>query len=144
MTLNGVLAGLVAITAGCDVVTPGGAIVIGLLAGILVVFSVEFLDRKLKVDDPVGAISVHGVCGAFGTLMVGLFSSSPDLPGLFYGGDAGLLISQLTGVLAIAAWAGVAGTALFALLKYTIGIRVSAKEEEIGLDYFEHGEKAYN
>ncbi len=144
MTLNGVLAGLVAITAGCDVITPGGAIGIGLLAGILVVFSVEFLDRKLKVDDPVGAISVHGVCGAFGTLMVGLFSSSPDLPGLFYGGDASLLISQLTGVLAIAAWAGVAGTALFALLKYTIGIRVSAKEEEIGLDYFEHGEKAYN
>ncbi len=144
MTLNGVLAGLVAITAGCDVVTPGGAIVIGLLAGILVVFSVEFLDRKIKVDDPVGAISVHGVCGAFGTLMVGLFSGSPDLPGLFYGGDAGLLVSQLTGVLAIAAWAGVAGTVLFALLKYTIGIRVSAKEEEIGLDYFEHGEKAYN
>ena len=144
MTLNGVLAGLVSITAGCDVVTPGCAIVIGFLAGILVVFSVEFLDKKLKVDDPVGAVSVHGVCGAFGTLMVGLFSSSPDLPGLFYGGDASLLVSQCIGVLAIAAWAGVTGTALFALLKYTVGIRVSAKEEEIGLDYFEHGEKAYN
>jgi Amt family ammonium transporter len=144
MTLNGVLAGLVAITAGCDVVTPGGAVVIGFLAGILVVFSVEFLDKKLKVDDPVGAVSVHGVCGAFGTLMVGLFSASPDLPGLFYGGDAGLLVSQFIGVLAIAAWAGVTGTVLFSLLKYTIGIRVSAKEEEIGLDYFEHGEKAYN
>jgi len=144
MTLNGVLAGLVAITAGCDVVTPGGAVVIGFLAGILVVFSVEFLDKKLKVDDPVGAVSVHGVCGAFGTLMVGLFSASSDLPGLFYGGDAGLLVSQFIGVLAIAAWAGVTGTALFSLLKYTIGIRVSAKEEEIGLDYFEHGEKAYN
>ena len=144
MTLNGVLAGLVAITAGCDLVTPGGAVVIGFLAGILVVFSVEFLDKKLKVDDPVGAVSVHGVCGAFGTLMVGLFSSSPDLPGLFYGGDASLLVSQFIGVLAIAAWAGVTGTALFSLLKYTIGIRVSAKEEEIGLDYFEHGEKAYN
>jgi len=144
MTLNGVLAGLVAITAGCDVVTPGGAVVIGFLAGILVVFSVEFLDKKLKVDDPVGAVSVHGVCGAFGTLMVGLFSSNPELPGLFYGGDASVLVSQLIGVLAIAAWAGVTGTALFAILKYTIGIRVSAKEEEIGLDYFEHGEKAYN
>jgi len=144
MTLNGVLAGLVAITAGCDLVTPGGAVVIGFLAGILVVFSVEFLDKKLKVDDPVGAVSVHGVCGAFGTLMVGLFSASSDLPGLFYGGDASLLVSQFIGVLAIAAWAGVSGTALFSLLKYTIGIRVSAKEEEIGLDYFEHGEKAYN
>jgi len=144
MTLNGVLAGLVAITAGCDVVTPGGAILIGFLAGILVVFAVEFLDKKLKVDDPVGAVSVHGICGAFGTLMVGLFSSNPDLPGLFYGGDASVLVSQLIGVLAIAAWAGVAGTVLFALLKYTVGIRVSAKEEEIGLDYFEHGEKAYN
>src|SRR5690554_3600026 len=144
MTLNGVLAGLVAITAGCDVVTPGGAILIGFIAGILVVYSVEFLDKKLKVDDPVGAISVHGVCGAFGTLMVGLFSASGDLPGLLYGGDASVLISQLIGVLAIAAWAGFAGTILFATLKYTIGIRVSAKEEEIGLDYFEHGEKAYN
>lgn len=144
MTLNGVLAGLVAITAGCDVVTPGGAILIGFMAGILVVYSVEFLDKKLKVDDPVGAISVHGVCGAFGTLMVGLFSSSPELLGLFYGGDVSLLVSQLIGVLAIAAWAGIAGTVLFAILKYTIGIRVSAKEEEIGLDYFEHGEKAYN
>ena len=144
MTLNGVLAGLVAITAGCDVVTPAGAILIGFMAGIVVVFAVEFLDKKLKVDDPVGAISVHGVCGAFGTLMVGLFSASGDLPGLLYGGDASVLISQLIGVLAIAAWAGFAGTILFATLKYTIGIRVSAKEEEIGLDYFEHGEKAYN
>jgi len=144
LTLNGVLAGLVAITAGCDVVTPGGAIIIGFLAGILVVFAVEFLDKKLKVDDPVGAVSVHGICGAFGTLMVGLFSSNPELLGLFYGGDASLLVSQLIGVLAIAAWAVVAGTILFATLKYTIGIRVSAKEEEIGLDYFEHGEKAYN
>ena len=144
MTLNGVLAGLVAITAGCDVVTPAGAILIGFMAGIVVVFAVEFLDKKLKVDDPVGAISVHGVCGAFGTLMVGLFSASGDLPGLLYGGDASVLISQLIGVLAIAAWAGFAGTILFATLKYTIGIRVSAKEEEIGLDYFEHVEKAYN
>lgn len=144
LTLNGVLAGLVAITAGCDVVTPGGAIVIGFLAGILVLFSVEFLDKKLKIDDPVGAVSVHGICGAFGTLMVGFFSFNPDMPGLLYGGSASLLISQLIGVVAIAAWAGVAGIVLFGSLKYTLGIRVSAKEEEIGLDYFEHGEKAYN
>jgi len=144
MTLNGVLAGLVAITAGCDVVTPGGAVLIGLMAGVLVVFSVEFIDRKLKVDDPVGAVSVHGVCGAFGTLMVGLFSADAALPGLFYGGGTGVLASQAIGVLAIAAWAAIAGCALFAILKYTIGIRVSSREEEIGLDYFEHGEKAYN
>ncbi|MFA5735462.1 MAG: ammonium transporter, partial [Proteiniphilum sp.] len=144
MTLNGVLAGLVAITAGCDVVTPAGAILIGLMAGVLVVFSVEFIDRKLKVDDPVGAVSVHGVCGAFGTLMVGLFSADAALPGLFYGGSAGVLVSQAIGVLAIAAWAAIAGSALFVTLKYTIGIRVSSREEEIGLDYFEHGEKAYN
>jgi Amt family ammonium transporter len=144
MTLNGVLAGLVAITAGCDVVTPGGAVLIGLMAGVLVVFSVEFIDRKLKVDDPVGAVSVHGVCGAFGTLMVGLFSADAALPGLFYGGGTGVLASQAIGVLAIAAWAAIAGCALFAILKYTVGIRVSSREEEIGLDYFEHGEKAYN
>ena len=144
MTLNGVLAGLVAITAGCDVVTPGGAILIGLMAGVLVVFSVELIDRKLKVDDPVGAVSVHGVCGAFGTLMVGFFSADATLPGLFYGGNAGVLVSQTVGVLAIAAWAAIAGSALFATLRYTMGIRVSSREEEIGLDYFEHGEKAYN
>ena len=144
MTLNGVLAGLVAITAGCDVVTPGGAVLIGLMAGVLVVFSVEFIDRKLKVDDPVGAVSVHGVCGAFGTLMVGLFSADAALPGLFYGGGTGVLASQAIGVLAIAGWAAIAGCALFAILKYTVGIRVSSREEEIGLDYFEHGEKAYN
>jgi len=144
MTLNGVLAGLVAITAGCDVVTPGGAVLIGLMAGVLVVFSVELIDRKLKVDDPVGAVSVHGVCGAFGTLMVGFFSADAALPGLFYGGSVGVLGSQAIGVLAFAVWAAITGTILFTILKYTIGLRVSSREEEIGLDYFEHGEKAYN
>ena len=143
MTLNGVLAGLVAITAGCDVVTPAGG-PHRTDGRVLVVFSVEFIDRKLKVDDPVGAVSVHGVCGAFGTLMVGLFSADAALPGLFYGGGTGVLASQAIGVLAIAAWAAIAGCALFAILKYTVGIRVSSREEEIGLDYFEHGEKAYN
>ena len=144
MTLNGVLAGLVAITAGCDVVTPGGAIVIGFMAGVLVVFSVEFFDKIVKIDDPVGAISVHGVCGAFGTLMVGIFSNSPDLLGILYGGNAQVLISQLIGVATVGGWAILCATILFLLLKHTVGIRVTAKEEEIGLDFFEHGEKAYN
>jgi Amt family ammonium transporter len=144
MTLNGVLAGLVAITAGCDVVTPGGAIVIGFMAGVLVVFSVEFFDKIVKIDDPVGAISVHGVCGAFGTLMVGIFSNSPDLLGILYGGNAQVLISQLIGVATVGGWAILCAVILFSILKYTVGIRVTAKEEEIGLDFFEHGEKAYN
>jgi ammonium transporter, Amt family len=141
MTLNGVLAGLVAITAGCDAVTPGGAIIIGILAGTLVVFSVELFDKVLKIDDPVGAISVHGICGAFGTLMVGFFAQDG---GLLYGGNANLLISQITGVLSVAAWALGLGFILFFILKYTIGLRVSKKEEENGLDYHEHGESAYN
>lgn len=144
MTLNGVLAGLVAITAGCDVVTPGGAIIIGLIAGVLVVFAVEFFDKTVKIDDPVGAISVHGVCGAFGTLMVGFFSNNPDSLGILYGGNAQVLLSQLIGVVTVGGWAILCAVILFSLLKYTIGIRVTAKEEEIGLDFFEHGEKAYN
>lgn len=141
MTLNGVLAGLVAITAGCHAVTPGGAILIGAIAGVLVVFAVEFFDKIVKVDDPVGAISVHGVCGAFGTLSVGLFASEG---GLFYGGGISLLTSQAIGVLAVGAWAFGIGLLLFLAIKYTIGIRVTKKEEENGLDYYEHGEKAYN
>ncbi|HOV35074.1 MAG TPA: ammonium transporter [Dysgonamonadaceae bacterium] len=144
MTLNGVLAGLVAITAGCDVVTPGGAIIIGLIAGVLVVFAVEFFDKTVKIDDPVGAISVHGVCGAFGTLMVGFFLNNPDSLGILYGGNAQVLLSQLIGVVTVGGWAILCAVILFSLLKYTIGIRVTAKEEEIGLDFFEHGEKAYN
>lgn len=141
MTLNGVLAGLVAITAGCHAVTPGGAILIGAIAGVLVVFAVEFFDKIVKVDDPVGAISVHGVCGAFGTLAVGLFASEG---GLFYGGGISLLTSQAIGVLAVGAWAFGIGLLLFLAIKHTIGIRVTKKEEENGLDYYEHGEKAYN
>lgn len=141
MTLNGVLAGLVAITAGCDAVSPGGAVIIGFIAGILVVYSVEFFDKVAKVDDPVGAVSVHGVCGAFGTLAVGLFATDG---GLFYGGGAGLLTSQAIGVAAVAAWGIGLGLILFYTIKFTVGIRVSAKEEENGLDYYEHGESAYN
>ena len=141
MTLNGVLAGLVAVTAGCDAVTPGSALIIGALAGILVVFSVELFDNFIKIDDPVGAISVHGVTGAFGTLMVGLFS---ETGGLFFGGGTALLVSQAIGVVAVAAWALGTGAVIFLGIKYTVGLRVSAKEEENGLDYYEHGETAYN
>lgn len=141
MTLNGALAGLVAVTAGCDAVSPGGALIIGLLAGILVVLSVEFFDKIAKIDDPVGAISVHGICGAFGTLMVGFFSTSQ---GIFYGHGAGLFKSQAVGVLSIAAWALAAATALFFALKYLNGLRVEERIEEEGLDVYEHGESAYN
>lgn len=141
MTLNGVLAGLVAITAGCDVVSPGGAILIGFIAGVIVVFAVEFFDKIVKVDDPVGAISVHAINGAFGTLAVGLFATEG---GLFYGGGFGMLTSQAIGVGAVAVWGIGTGLLLFTVLKKTIGIRVSVKEEENGLDYYEHGEKAYN
>lgn len=141
MTLNGALAGLVAITAGCDAVSPGGALIIGLLAGVLVVLSVEFFDKVAKIDDPVGAISVHGICGAFGTLMVGFFSTSQ---GIFYGFGAGLLKSQAIGVFSIAAWALAASTVLFLALKYLNGLRVEKRVEEEGLDIYEHGESAYN
>ncbi len=141
MTLNGVLAGLVAITAGCHAVTPAAAVMIGAIAGVLVVFAVEFFDKVVKIDDPVGAISVHGVCGAFGTLAVGLFATEG---GLFNGGGMALLTSQAIGVATVFAWAFGIGLVLFLGIKYTIGIRVSAKEEENGLDYYEHGEKAYN
>jgi len=141
MTLNGALAGLVAVTAGCDAVTPAGALIIGIMAGVLVVFSVEFIDKVVKIDDPVGAISVHGVCGAFGTLMVGLFSTSQ---GLLYGHGATLLKSQIIGVLSIAGWALAASSILFFGLKYFNGLRVEKRIEEEGLDTYEHGESAYN
>jgi Amt family ammonium transporter len=141
LTLNGALAGLVAITAGCDAVSPGGAVIIGIMAGTLLVFGVEFIDKKLRVDDPVGAISVHGLNGAMGTLAVGLFSTSD---GLFYGAGAAQLVSQLIGVVAIAAWAIGLGFLLFLLLKATVGVRVSKRIEEEGLDIYEHGESAYN
>ncbi len=141
LTLNGALAGLVAITAGCDVVSPGGAVIIGILAGILLIIGVEFIDKVLKVDDPVGAVSVHGLNGALGTIMVGFLDTTN---GLFYGGGAAQLGSQLIGVLAVAAWAMGLGFIVFFVLKKTIGVRVSRKIEEEGLDVYEHGESAYN
>ncbi|HEY8389548.1 MAG TPA: ammonium transporter [Clostridia bacterium] len=136
MTLNGALGGLVAITAGCDAVSPLGALIIGIVGGVVVVFAVQFLDKVLKIDDPVGAVAVHGVCGAVGTILVGLFSESE---GLFYGHGAKLLGVQTLGVLVVIAWVGVTMTLLFFILKKTVGIRVSAKEELAGLDISEHG-----
>lgn len=141
ISLNGALAGLVAITAGCDVVDPMGAVIIGTMAGFILPFAVEFFDKVLKVDDPVGAISVHGVSGAFGTLAVGLFSTSE---GLFYGNGAGLLGIQAIGVLAIFGWAIGMGALLFFILKKAKVLRVSKRIEEEGLDIYEHGESVYN
>lgn len=141
LSLNGALAGLVAITAGCDVVTPGASLIIGLIAGVTLVFSVEFFDKILRIDDPVGAISVHGVNGAFGTILVGFFAVDG---GLFYGGGFALFISQLIGVFAIAVWSLILGFIMFYILKKTIGMRVTAHEENLGLDITEHGESAYS
>lgn len=141
LALNGVLAGLVAITAGCDLVSPAGAVIIGLCSGVLLVFSIEFIDHKLHVDDPVGASSVHGVCGAFGTIMTGLLSVSN---GAFYGHGWGFFGAQCLGVVCICAWAAVAGFILFYGIKKTIGLRVEPRIEEEGLDIYEHGESCYN
>ena len=141
LTLNGVLAGLVAITAGCDLVSPLGASIIGLLAGILLVFSIEFIDSKLHIDDPVGASSVHGVCGIFGTLMTGLLAGDG---GTFYGGGFGFFGAQCLGVLAIDVWAAVTGVVLFFGIKKIAGLRVDKRIEEEGLDIYEHGESCFN
>lgn len=141
LTLNGILAGLVAITAGCDAVSPIGALIIGILAGVLMVFAVDFIDRVLKIDDPVGASTVHGVCGVFGTLMVGLFSTSE---GLFYGFGWSLLGAQAMGVVAVGTWALAMGFIIFKSLDKFFGLRVSKRVEEEGLDIYEHGETAYN
>ncbi|MDZ7724870.1 MAG: ammonium transporter [candidate division KSB1 bacterium] len=141
MALNGALAGLVGITAGCYTVSPLGSLAIGFVAGVIVVYSVYFIERKLKVDDPVGAVSVHGVCGAWGTLAVGLFNVKG---GLFYGDGFGLLGIQAIGVLAGFVWAFGTGMILFTLIKKTAGLRVSEKEELEGLDIGEHGMEAYS
>ena len=145
MTLNGSLAGLVAITAGCDTVTPFGAAIIGIIAGFVVVFGIEFVDQKLKVDDPVGAVGVHGLCGATGTLMVGLFGyyaygSTEIAPvGLFYGGGVHALAIQALGMVAVIAWVAITMTIVFQIIKHTIGLRVTEAEEIMGLDKPEHG-----
>jgi Amt family ammonium transporter len=140
MTLNGALAGLVGITAGCGAVNTFGALFIGLICGIVVVSSIEFIDKKLKIDDPVGAISVHGVCGFLGTVLIGFFALDG---GLFYGGGAKLLWVQTYGSLAYILWAAAASFIVLFILKKTIGLRVSEKEEIEGLDLHEHGMEAY-
>ena len=150
MSLNGALAGLVAITAPCYTVTPVGAIIIGAIAGALVYFSVIFIDNVLKVDDPVGAVSVHGVCGAFGTLACGLFNAEKVLGigdangGLFYGGGFAQLGTQLAGVGAAFAWAFGLGMLMFTIIKVTVGLRADKDEEIKGLDIGEHGMEAYS
>ncbi|QJB55208.1 ammonium transporter [Pseudodesulfovibrio sp. zrk46] len=141
MTMNGALAGLVGITAGCATVSPGGSIIIGLIAGLLVVLSIEFIDKVLKIDDPVGASSVHGVCGAWGTLACGLFNTDG---GLFYGGGVGLLGVQLIGVGVFFVWAFGTGYILMSVVKAIFGIRVKKDEELKGLDIAEHGSESYN
>jgi Amt family ammonium transporter len=145
MSANGMLAGLVGITAGCAAVTNVGAIVIGAVAGALVVASVHFFDR-VKVDDPVGAVSVHGVCGAWGTIAVGLFAAEDTdffAQGLLYGGGVDQLLSQVIGVAAVFLFVVVTAGLLFLALKHTIGLRVPPEEEIAGLDFIEHGHAGY-
>jgi len=140
MVINGVLAGLVGITAGCNVVGPNSAILIGLVAGVLVDVAVVLID-KMKVDDPVGAIAVHGVNGLWGTLAVGLFAAEG---GLFFGGGAGQLITQFIGVATIAAMAFILTFVLFKILDMTIGVRISREEELAGIDAASFGVDAYS
>jgi Amt family ammonium transporter len=140
MTLNGALAGLVAITAGCDAVTPTGAALIGVIAGFAIVFGIEFIDKVLKVDDPVGAVGVHGICGATGTLLVGLFAEEG---GLFYGGGFHYLGVQAIGVLAVGAWVVTVAFIVFKAVDLIVGLRVSEEEEYLGLDIEEHGVESY-
>ena len=135
MTLNGSLAGLVAITAGCDMVSPAGAFFIGLIAAFVVVFGIEFIDKVCKIDDPVGAIGVHGMCGAAGTLLTGVFAVDG---GLAYGGGFSFLGIQLLGVVSVIRWVSVTMIITFRVLKHTIGLRASEEEETKGLDVTEH------
>lgn len=154
MALNGALAGLVGITAPCASVSTGSAVIIGLVAGILVFYSTLFVERKLKIDDPVGAISVHGVCGAWGTLAIGLFGQraidiqywsedSTIQDGLFFGGGMGQLGIQALGVAVIFVFVFALMLLVFALIKATIGLRASDEEQMLGLDLGEHGNTAY-
>ena len=148
MTYNAALAGLVGITAGCDTVSPVGAAIMGIIFGLLIVLAVEFFDKKAKIDDPVGAISVHGVCGSVGTVLLGLFSTGgipdadgtlPVMKGLFYGGGFKFFGIQLLGVVSVIAYVAVIITIVFLILKHTIGLRASAEDEIAGLDITEHG-----
>ena len=141
LTLNGILAGLVGITAGCDLVSPLGALIIGLICGIVLVFAIEFIDAKLHIDDPVGASSVHGVCGILGTLLTGLFALDS---GALYGHGFGFFGAQLLGIICIDLWAAATGFLLFWGINKIAGLRVDKRIEEEGLDIYEHGESCYN
>lgn len=140
MTYNAALAGLVGITAGCDAVDAVGAVVIGIVCGVLVVLSVEFFDKVAKIDDPVGAISVHCVCGAVGTILTGLFATGVTTEaGLFYGGGIHFLTVQIIGVVSVAVYVAIVITIVFLAIKHTIGLRADAEDEIAGLDVSEHG-----
>ena len=144
-SLNGALAGLVSITAGCGNMTAGGAVLAGLIGGVIVVFSIEFIEKKLKIDDAIGAASVHGVVGFWGTIVVGLWGIDGDgaAIGVFNGGGSAQLVAQLIGGLAYVVWAVVLSFIVFGILKYTMGLRVTEEEEVAGLDISEHGSIAY-
>jgi len=144
-SLNGALAGLVSITAGCGNMSAGGAVLAGLIGGVIVVFSIEFIEKKLKIDDAIGAASVHGVVGFWGTIVVGLWGIDGDgaAIGVFNGGGSAQLVAQLVGGLAYVVWAVVLSFIVFGILKYTMGLRVTEEEEVAGLDISEHGSIAY-
>ena len=143
-TLNGALAGLVSITAGCGNMTAVGAVLAGLIGGVIVVFSIEFIEKKLKIDDAIGAASVHGVAGVWGILVIGLWGVDGDAGiGIFNGGGAAQLGAQAIGVLAYAVWAIALSFIVLGILKATIGLRVSKEVEIEGLDISEHGSIAY-
>ena len=140
MTYNAALAGLVGITAGCDAVSPLGAAIMGIVFGIVIVLAVEFFDKVAKIDDPVGAISVHGICGALGTVFTGLFATGISTEkGLFYGGGFHFLGVQALGVVSVIIYVAVVMTIVFFVIKKTIGLRVDAEDEIAGLDVSEHG-----
>ena len=145
MTLNGVIAGLVAITAGCANMGPGMAMLTGLIGGFVVVGSAVFLENILKVDDPVGAIAAHGFTGAWGTIAVGLFAQKEfgGTDGLFFGGGADLLMAQITGVAAAFIFVFTTSFIVFKVIDLTIGMRVTEEEETIGLDVSEHSASGY-
>jgi len=136
MTLNGSLAGLVGITAGCAIVSPFGAVAIGALSAIALVYGIEFVEKKAKIDDPVGAFGVHGISGALGTILVGIFATDE---GLFYGGGFNLLGIQVLGVVSVIIWVSVTMVITFKLVDRTIGLRVTSEEEIVGMDISEHG-----
>ncbi|MAJ83039.1 MAG: ammonium transporter [Flavobacteriaceae bacterium] len=147
-TLNGCIAGLVSITAGCGNMTFGGAFFAGLIGGILVVASIEFVEKQLKIDDAIGAFSAHGTAGIWGTIVIGLWGVADPMDastglGIFNGGDGGQLVTQIIGALSYCAWAAIMSALVLGVLKATIGLRVSEAEEAEGLDVTEHGEKVF-